>query len=226
MELPDKNYQACDDLKLIFSMPELREAVDASNFEVAYRLIKNFSSPTHRNFTELMLTIGDNPLEYMTYVPSNFLYSSDIGGEFCIPSNILEIKSYAFNSCKKLTNIDLSSCIKLSRIGDYAFSSCTTLTSIDLSRCTSLTHISSWAFAWCYSLTNVILPNNLTSIGDCMFWHCRSLTSITIPKNVTSIGSGLFHNCPNLKKVIIPARFKQEDSWRQTLRNDAEIIYY
>jgi hypothetical protein len=50
------------------------------------------------SFNTLLLKAGINPLEHMTYVPSNFLYGSGFT-KITLPENIISISAKAFCSC-------------------------------------------------------------------------------------------------------------------------------
>ena len=113
---------------------------------------------------------GANPLSYGARFYLNGSELTDI----TIPSDITEIKSYAF----------------------YAYSSLTSVVIPD-----SVTSIGEAAFYFCYSLTSVTIPDSVSSIGNEVFFRCYSLTSVTIPDSVTSIGDSAFSDCTSLKEV-------------------------
>ena len=140
-----------------------------------------------------------------------------------IPNGVTSIRKYAFNSCKGLTEIQLSDTVKY--IGGGAFLNCTDLTSISIpdgvksinhatfEHCynlksitipDSVTSIGSWAFNGCSSLTSVSIGNGVTSISRYAFYNCTSLTSITIPDGVPSIDECAFAQCTGLTSITIP----------------------
>ena len=158
-----------------------------------------------------------NPLRYGAKLYLNGSELTDI----TIPSDITEIKNYAFHGsslksvtipnsvtsigecafrdCTSLTSITIPDSV--TSIGGYAFYNCTSLTSVTIPD--SVTSIGSDAFSDCTSLTSVTIGNSVTSIGGSAFSHCTSLTSITIPDSVTSIGWSAFSDCTSLTSVTI-----------------------
>ena len=131
-----------------------------------------------------------------------------------------EIGISAFNSCPKLTTVELGNGV--TSVGDNAFSKCTALKSINIgdgvtsigknafNGCTALTNanigsgaIGESAFNGCTSLANVTLGNGVTSIGKNAFLRCTALTSISIGSGVTSIESGAFNRCTALTNANI-----------------------
>jgi len=136
-----------------------------------------------------------NPLYYAKQLYLNGSELTDI----TIPSDITEIKSYAFYKCTSLTSVTIPNSV--TSIGGSVFSGCTSLTSVTIPD--SVTSIGGSAFYNCTSLTSVPIPDSVTSIGDYAFYDCTSLTSITIGNSVTSIGGYTFSGCTSLTSVTI-----------------------
>ena len=118
-----------------------------------------------------------------------------------IPSSVITIGNYAFESCFSLTSVTIPSSV--TSIGDEAFYNCSSLTSVTIP--SSVTSIGDYAFYGCFSLTSVTIPESVTSIGDDAFYNCSGLTSVTIPSSVTSIGDRAFCWCSGLTSVTIPS---------------------
>ena len=159
---------------------------------------------------------NSNPLYYGAKLFINNMEMSEI----TIPSDITEIKSYAFIGCSSLTSVTIPDTVTL--IGDYSFSMCSNLISITIpnsvasigacafSSCSSLKNITipnrikvigKYTFNYCSSLKSIIIPDSVTSVGNNAFRMCSSLTSVTIGNGVTSIGNSVFDNCTSLKEV-------------------------
>ena len=78
-------------------------------------------------------------------------------------------------------------------ISSYAFSSCKNITEITMPD--SVTEIGEWAFRDCKNLTEITIPDGVTEIGDSAFLGCKSLTEITVSpdnKNYVSVDGVLF----------------------------------
>ena len=212
-----------DKLKEFLNQKDTQEALASYNFKYIYEQLDKLSNQWEYipEFTELMLSLGYNPLDYMTMVPPYFLYDSSIK-EFTIPNHIARIDVAAFKGCINLTNITIPDSV--TSIGTSAFSNCYGLISITIPesveyignevfyRCSSLTSITipasvtniwSSAFYGCSNLQSITFGENskLANIWDRAFMGCNNLTSITIPDKVTSIGTSAFYGCKNLKTV-------------------------
>ncbi len=74
----------------------------------------------------------------------------------------------------ELTDITIPS--DITEIKDYAFEGCSSLTSVTIGN--SVTSIGEDAFYNCTSLTSVTIGNSVASIGDSAFYKCTSLTSV------------------------------------------------
>ena len=158
---------------------------------------------------------------------ANSAISGDTSGNLTVPSTlsgypVVEIASYAFDFCYKLTSVTIPNsvtsigdgafdyCLGLTSvtipngvtsIGKFAFFSCTNLTSVKI----GATSIGDDAFYNCRGLTNVIISEGVTSIGHTAFIGCRGLTTMTIPEGVTNIGWQAFSSCTALTSVVLPS---------------------
>ena len=152
-----------------------------------------------------------NPLCYGAKL---YLNGSELT-DMTIPSDITEIKAYAFACCTSLTSITIPNSV--TSIGDAAFSGCTGELIIDSNALglyggqftkviigDSVTSIGDEAFYNCRNLTSVTIPDSVTEIGVNAFCDCCSLASITIPDSVTSIGDYAFRYCTSLTSITIP----------------------
>ena len=108
--------------------------------------------------------------------------------DITIPSDITEIKQYAFYGYTSLKSVTIGNSV--TSIGRYAFAYCSNLTSVTIGN--GVTSIGNNVFYNCTSLKTFETPEYVTSIGDYVFRNCTSLTSVTIPDSVTSIGNNAF----------------------------------
>ena len=146
-----------------------------------------------------------------------------------LPASVCEIAQWAFEGNKTLERIDMTSCNKLTIIGERAFSGCENLTniifpenieeigeeafyeckalaSVDLSNCKRLNKIGKNTFSGCENLTNIIFPENIEEIGVLAFSNCEALASVDLSncKKLDKIGESAFNWCPSLEEVLLP----------------------
>ena len=141
-----------------------------------------------------------------------YLNNSEVAA-LTIPSDITEIKAYAFGYCTSLTSVTIGNSV--TSIGEYAFYNCDSLTRVDITDLSAWCKISfdgSSANPLCKGaklylngseLTDITIPSDITKIKDDAFYGCTSLTSVTIGNSVTSIGRSAFYNCTSLTSVTI-----------------------
>lgn len=99
------------------------------------------------------------------------------------------------NSCSKLKSVgDISLC---ESIGEHAFERCRSLTSVDLSSCKTL---GSNSFSSCSALVSVGSTRLLTNIPNSTFEFCSNLQNVDL-SNCTSIGSSAFQGCSKIKHL-------------------------
>ena len=146
-----------------------------------------------------------------------------------LPASVCEIAPDAFSSNETLECVDMSSCNKLTKIGEcafkacgnlknivfpenieeigvLAFDSCKALTSIDLSNCNKLGKIEASAFNSCSSLEEILLPTSLSFIGEAAFACCEALTSIDLSScnKLGKIEGSAFKCCSSLEEILLP----------------------
>ena len=221
--LGDKAFYTCDALerveipstvtdigeKTFYSCPALKEAI------IRAGTVKAGTFYNCRALTTLI--ISDNATLDASFTVGN-TYAKETLETVKIERG--EIGISAFNSCPKLTTVELGNGV--TSVGDNAFSKCTALKSINIgdgvtsigknafNGCTALTNanigsgaIGESAFNGCTSLVNVTLGNGVTQIGKNAFIRCAQIPSITIGSGVTSIGSGAFNGCTALTNANI-----------------------
>ena len=161
-------------LKQILNDNRIITSINKYDFRLVYLYIKSMTTDAKdiRDFTELCLESGINPLDYMDYVPEYFLCYSNINS-FDIPNNIASIGENAFQSCK-LNSITIPDSVI--RIGKEAFMDCT-------------------------NLNYIKLPKNLKALSHYCFYGCSNLNKIDIPVNLNAIGKLAFHKCDNLTDI-------------------------
>ena len=150
-----------------------------------------------------------------------------------LPASVCEIAPNAFYDNKTLERIDMTSCNKLTIIGEFAFAGCENLTniifpenieeiretafsncealaSVDLSNCKKLDKIGESAFNWCPSLEEVLLPESLSSIGKSAFCGCKIRNiDFSACKLLSKFPDNLFNMCKSLEEVVWPPHLKE-----------------
>ena len=97
------------------------EELNNNDFDTIYHNIEREYRHYHISpFTALLLKNNINPLEYMSYVPSNFMLEINVE-DFVIPNGIKKIKWYAFSWCD-FKSITIPKSVEI--IEDSAFSNC------------------------------------------------------------------------------------------------------
>ena len=117
-----------------------------------------------------------------------------------IEEGVVNIGSYAFDDCSKLTEVDFGT---IDTIGNHAFHNCTSLTSVSLP--SSFCWMYSAVFDGCTGLKSAYLGERLWTEGnvpDYFFNNCTSLRVIRMGSKFTGFGEGALNNCTSLKVII------------------------
>lgn len=142
--------------------------------------------------------------KYLTTISPNAFHHCDIES-INIPSNIVEIGSWAFGGCKKLKEITFDG--PLPCIPRIAFTFCESLTTISLPH--GVRVIEPGAFERCKNLKDVVLNDDLKVISNNAFTECPNLFSLRIPESVEIMGEdygNCFRDCPNLHELYYDAK--------------------
>lgn len=209
-----------------------RYLLDTYQFDKLYAKINVYSAESL--LTQSLLKSGINPLNYLTWIPSNFyayynFFQNYWGPVLNVPSNIkyigyhafdgqnikkvnlsskiTSIRSGAFFSCLNLSEINLVDGLK--RIDSHAFYYCSELTNIEIPQTT--VHIGEGAFQKCSKLNSIKLPDALFEIPKYLFDTCTSLSDVELPQNLLEIDYYAFRNCSSLKSLTIPSTIEYID---------------
>ena len=211
-KIGEKSFSGCDDL-LSITLSNNLKTIGKEAFSWCENLASIYIPGS-------VTSIGSYAFDYSSLSTievdeSNEYYSSEDGvffnkskgllirfpqeksGDYSIPESVTEIKTGAFNNCRKLTGIIIPNGV--TEIPNEAFNWCISLTTAQLPN--GLESIGSSAFKSCMTLNNITLSDGLISIGLYAFHNCTLFTDITIPDSVTTIGSCAFSNCTNLKSI-------------------------
>ena len=130
------------------------------------------------------------------------------GGNITIPSNVIEIGSFAFYNKNSITGVTIPSSVQ--KIDTYAFSNCSKLTTLGLSN--GIITIDDFAFAECKELNTFDIPSTLESIGNRAF-EKTGITKLIIPDSVQNIEESAFSQCSNLQKVVLGKGITRLPAW-------------
>ena len=128
--------------------------------------------------------------------------------DIIVPSDITEIKAYAFAYCSSLTSVTIPDSV--TEIGEGAFYYCTgelIINSKIVETDYTYKNYPSKSGGWLFfeDFTKLTIGDNITKIGSYAFDGCFSLESVTIPDSVTSIGSFAFSSCTSLTSIYCKA---------------------
>ena len=146
-------------------------------------------------------------------------------GTLVIPSNVLEIRNYAFNGAFTTMSGAQKLNLYARNVGLRAFNSCSALTEVGIARevttwggqsfanCTGLVKTNIFSpttgtntFYNCTSLNEVNFGPDVRTINSYSFNNCTGLQQVGIPRNVETLETNAFANCVSLKKVNIAAK--------------------
>ncbi len=124
-----------------------------------------------------------------------------------IPETVTEIRSAAFDRCKRIQN-DIVIPNSVETIGPDAFSSCS---GKSLTLGSSLKKIGKGAFGGCKMKGNLVLPPNLEIIDNNVFCACQGfIGNLIIPDKVQQIGANAFRECNGFTgDLIIPDKVQR-----------------
>ena len=133
--------------------------------------------------------------------------------ELVIPSDIAEIKKYAFSGCESLTSVIIPD--NITKIGYSAFNGCR-FTWITIpksviefgdnafSNCDKLGHVEiSDLSAWCKIDFDYSAANPLSNGAD-LYLNNTKITELVIPSDITELKFATFYNCSSIEQATIP----------------------
>ncbi len=118
-------------------------------------------------------------------------------GTYKIPDGVINIESWAFGGCNKLTSVTIPDSV--TSIGRFSFFGCNSLTNVDIVKYVARIELS--AFERASDLISVTIPDGVTTIEANSFLECNGLTSVAIPDSVTDIDISAFWGCDSLADV-------------------------
>lgn len=113
-------------------------------------------------------------------------------------TNLVNIRPYAFASCKQLTTAKFPFATK---IPDHCFNGDINLKTVEMP---NITEIGYCGFIYCPNLELTELPSSLTQILETAFNRCQGLKTLTFKSTLTYLGGDVFVGCTNLKTINVP----------------------
>ena len=123
--------------------------------------------------------------------------------DIVLPKYLVEIGEEAFKG-SDVTSILMPNTVK--SLGTHAFEDCKKLKEVTLS--SSLTLIPMAAFRGCDALQELQVPASVTKIADLAF-EASGLKELELPMGVETVGAGAFYNCQQLEKLAFPNSLKK-----------------
>ena len=123
--------------------------------------------------------------------------------DIVLPKYLVEIGEEAFKG-SDVTSILMPNTVK--SLGTHAFEDCKKLKEVTLS--SSLTLIPMAAFRGCDALQELQVPASVTRIADLAF-EASGLKEMELPMGVETVGAGAFYNCQQLEKLAFPNSLKK-----------------
>ena len=111
------------------AIQESIDLIDKNDFGKFYFDLHDWYKPQIVGYVTIcLLEAGIDPLDYLNYIPFNYLYGQVTDETYHIPNYIKNIGMGAFEGCMDLVIIYIPKSV--TTIGDYAFYNCTNLTDI------------------------------------------------------------------------------------------------
>ena len=158
-------------------------------------------------------------------IGNSAFYNCCIDSEIVLPEGLTSIGSYAFYDSGIKGKLTIPSTV--SHIGSNAFETCKQLTEVNLSEAKGLKTINPRTFIYASRLQIVSLSESLESIGKEAF-EATGITELVTPSELKEIGESAFENCQNLKIVDMSNSTKLTTIDSQAFwlnKNTSEIIF-
>ena len=229
--LPSFVFQGCTNLTTVSLPEDLVEIKQAAFYKCTSLTTIEIGSAVTSLFFDSDLFYGCTSLTSIEVNENNEYYSSEDGvlfnkdktqiirypagkeGEtYTIPEGVTRIRSYAFNDCINLINIEISESV--TTIIDSAFNRSEKLISIEVNE-NNENYSSEDGVLFNKDMTELVrcpegreeetytIPESVTSIESYAFYHCANLINIDLSNctGLTSIGSYGFVSCTSLTSI-------------------------
>lgn len=171
---------------------------EINNAEIGYLFLPEAKSIKLDNYFSNLLIFG-------AYIPEKMksfgiIFKRSNIEQLYIPSNIIDIESFAFKSCSNLRTLIIDA--QIDTISLEMCYCCKNLNFVKLPD--TITEIKGSAFRGCYNLTKIDLPDSLRFISERAFEN-TGLKEIKLPKNLIYIGENAFAET-EIISITIPSK--------------------
>ena len=147
-----------------------------------------------QNCTSLSLTIPS------TIKTLGYKALSNIGNvEITVPASVIDMSDEVFVGCKSLQTVKFADEFSLD-LPKLTFYNCNALTNITLS--SNMKVIGIRAFEGCSALAVIVLPEGIKTIGTQAFKNSSKLANITLPTTLSRINEQAFTGCSSLAQIV------------------------
>lgn len=126
------------------------DLIDQNKWDEVYEYL-NRGIIAHNQVTESFYEVGIEPLDYLEYIPEDYLSNNENLTEIEIPDHINSINESAFYNCERIIEIELPK---------------------------SVSSIANWALAGMDNLQSIYIPGKLDYLGDLAIHQNDSLEKI------------------------------------------------
>ena len=151
------------------------DEIENNEFDNIYGSIPVRQAALTGQLTDVLLMVGANPLEHLSYIPDNYLNGSG-RTHINIPDNVKYINDSAFFN-SSLETVVIPNTIETLGLGIFEHSP--RLKSVDMSS-TNYVEVTYAMCKNCSSLVEFKLPSSCKHISASAFWNCHRLEKIEI----------------------------------------------
>lgn len=208
----------------ILQKKEIQILINNHNFTEVYKyLLAAFgdSAEVIGEFTELLLKVEVDPLNYMGYVPAAYLFYSSNISDYEIPNHIKYIGKKAFYEAN-ISNTVIPDSVQ--KIEHGAFVS-TYLERVEIPG--SVKVIESFAFSDCKKLTRVFINEGVEEILHGVFAACENLEYVQLPQSIKIMQESIFDKCNKLKQINYNGTVKKWNAltWKWFTDNSYDRLF-
>ncbi len=190
-------------------------------YDEPYATIAGYSGEENKIVIPSSVLYEGTELEVKVIGENSFSSSHIISLNFEDGSKVETFGKASFQECKKLTSIFIPNSVMI--IDDSAFNSCTKLTNIEIGANSNLIKLGQNSFSQCFSLLYFPLPNSINEIEHYAFYACENLKTIYISSEIETILGTPFYQCRSL--TIYTDAISCPVGWADYWNGEAPIVW-